>query len=283
MAVKPPALNGVSFKATASRAAARLARRRLPAALLALLLAAPAAAQTPPAAAAAVEASPEAITPPAPLAHPPPLPACPPRHARIRLAVVDHEPVLDTAADMAGLHALTGRPRQGNQRHLGLTTSRVEWHSELNAQFSRARLRRGEALCAVPSEVVLTLVQTEHVVRIASELTAVACLRAAVLAHERRHVVVNRETLRLAARRARQAAEAWAANAEGRGATLDEAMAGLQAGLRRAIEPSLAAMRAARETAHGAIDTPEEYRRLSRICPNDQRLLRERLHALNAD
>ena len=44
-----------------------------------------------------------------------------------------------------------------------------------------------------------------------------------------------------------------------------------------AIEPALASMRAAREAGHAAIDSPEEYARLSRICPADQALLRRAL------
>jgi hypothetical protein len=51
----------------------------------------------------------------------------------------------------------------------------------------------------------------------------------------------------------------------------------LQAGLRRAIEPALAALREARTAAHEAIDTPAEYRRLGALCPADQARLRERL------
>jgi hypothetical protein len=131
--------------------------------------------------------------------------------------------------------------------------------------------------------VVLVLAQTEHLVRIAHEIPRGTCLFRAVEAHERRHVAVNRRTLRAAAGRARRAAEAWAATAEGRGATEREAMAALQRGLRRAIEPAMAAMRAQRDAAHRGIDTEAEYRRLARICAADQRALRERLRGISTD
>jgi hypothetical protein len=36
-------------------------------------------------------------------------------------------------------------------------------------------------------------------------------------------------------------------------------------------------MRAARAKAHARIDTPEEYRRLSQVCPADQTRLAARL------
>ncbi|MBL6455627.1 hypothetical protein JMJ55_09855 [Belnapia sp. T6] len=121
------------------------------------------------------------------------------------------------------------------------------------------------------------MVQTEHRVRIAREIPEGGCLWREVLAHERRHVAVNRRSLREAAAAARAAAAAWAARAEGHGATLEEAMAGLRTGLRQAIEPALAAMRSGRATAHGAIDTQAEYERLGRTCPADQQRLREAL------
>jgi hypothetical protein len=200
---------------------------------------------------------------------------CPPADPRLRLSVVDPEPVVGHELGIDALHDESGQPRSGTLHHLGLTTSRVEWQSEIETRYRST----AAGVCAVPSRVALILVQTEHLLRIARELPEGSCLYREVLAHERRHVVVNRRTLRVVAERARGAAEAWAVRAEGRGATLDEAMASLQQGLRRALEPSLAAMRKAREAGHRGIDTVAEYQRLARVCPGDQRLLREELRA----
>lgn len=187
--------------------------------------------------------------------------------------MIDPEPVLSHALGVDGLHDETGQPRSATLHHLGLTTSRVEWQSEIETRY-----RSGAGgVCARPATVVLNLVQTEHLVRIAHEIPPGGCLDREVTAHELRHVAVNRRTLREAAGRARAAAAAWAARAEGRGATLEEAMGSLQFGLRQAIEPALAAMRDARERAHQAIDSLAEYRRLSRVCQGEQRLLREAL------
>lgn len=189
---------------------------------------------------------------------------------QVRLEVLDPAPVESGALSVDELHRETGQPRSATLHHLGLTTSRVEWQSEIETRY---RSTEG-GVCARPAVVTLNLVQTEHLVRIAREIPAGGCLWREVLAHERRHVAVNRQTLRQAGARARTAAIAWGARAEGRGATLDEAMGQLQQGLRRAIEPALAAMRAAREAAHREIDSEAEYRRLSRICLEDQRVLR---------
>lgn len=206
-------------------------------------------------------------------------PACPPARVQVRVAVTDPEPALSTRLGIDALHAKSGRPRSATVHHLALTSSRVEWQGEIDA---RTMAGRGGA-CARPERVLLTLAQTEHLVRIAHEIPRGTCLFRAVEAHERRHVAVNRRTLRAAAARARRAAGAWAAGAEGRGATEREAVAALQRGLRHAIEPAMAAMRAQRDAAHRAIDTEAEYRRLARICPADQRALRERLRGISTD
>lgn len=219
------------------------------------------------------------------LAEPPPgaPSSCPDRQPRIRLSVVDPEPERRTDRGIDALHATTGRARSPTVHHLGLTTSRVEWRSELGARTAARPETRPDAVCAVPDRVTLTLVQSPHVVRIAREIAPGTCLYRQVAAHEARHVAVNRRTLREAATEARAAATAWAATAEGRGATEASAMAALQQDLRRAVEPALAAMRASRDAAHQAIDTPAEYRRLDQVCPADQRALRAKLRGLSAD
>ena len=192
---------------------------------------------------------------------------------RVELALRDPPPVLSAEAGTAALHAMTGVPQSAGLHHLGLTTSRVEWTSEIDTRWQLTR----DGICARPARISLRLAQIEHRLRIAREIPRGGCLWQAVAAHERRHAAVNQATLRRAAAAVRRAAEAWAPQAEGRGPTVDAAVVALQEGLREAIEPALAAMRRAREAAHAAIDTPEEYARLSRICAGDQMVLRRRL------
>jgi hypothetical protein len=208
--------------------------------------------------------------------------ACPPRAARVRVAVVERPLLIEHRQSITALHAEAGERRLGRGQHLALTTSRVEWHSELNAHVSRLAQPR-EALCAVPAEVVLTLVEAEHRISIANDIPAGSCLYREVLAHERRHAAVNRRSLAVAASRARADASAWAARARAQAADADAALARLQAGLKRAIAPSLAAMRQARAAAHAQIDTGAEYRRLATVCGDDQRRLAARLRAITSD
>jgi hypothetical protein len=203
------------------------------------------------------------------------VPPCPAGRPEIRMSIDDPAPVVSQALGVDALHGETGQKRSPGLHHLALTASRVEWRSEIETRYRED----AGGVCARPARIALRLVQAEHVVRIAGEIGRGGCLWREVLAHEMRHVGVNRQTLRAAAERARAAAEAWALQAEGRGATFDAAMAGLQEGLRQAIEPALAGMREAREAAHGRIDSRAEYERLGEVCPADQRRLREALRA----
>lgn len=193
---------------------------------------------------------------------------------RVTLTLEDVPPAPAVAEDMAQLHAGTGVPQTAHLHHLGLTTSRVTWGSEIDARW---REMPGGGICARPVGIALRLTQAEHRIAIAREIPLGGCLWRAVEAHERRHVAVNEATLRRAAAAMREAVEAWAVRASGTGADAEAAVARLQAGLREAIEPALETMRRARDAAHAAIDSPEEYARLSRICPADQQTLRRRL------
>ncbi len=155
--------------------------------------------------------------------------------------------------------------------HLGLTLSRVEWRSEITA---RSGTPGAGGVCAVPSEIRLTLVHAEHIIRLAREIPRAGCLAGEVLAHERRHAEVNRRTLRDAAEGLRSAARAWAARAEARAPDVGAAALMLQDQLAAAVEPVLERLRQARAAQHAVIDSPEEYRRLGQVCPGDQRRIR---------
>jgi hypothetical protein len=129
----------------------------------------------------------------------------------------------------------------------------------------------------VPTVIRIRLDHAEHTIRLAREVPRDGCLAREVLAHERRHAELNRRTLRAAAEELRQVARAWAAGAQARAPDVGAAAVLLQEELAQAIEPVLERLRAAREAGHAEIDTPEEYRRLSRTCPEDQRRLRAAL------
>jgi hypothetical protein len=201
--------------------------------------------------------------------------ACPPRGAPVvQVEVQDRAPRILPPIPARALRAQAGGAVDGTfPHHLGLTVFSVESRSEITV-----RTQATEAgACALPAEVRLALVQTEHTIRLAREVPPGSCLAGEVLAHERRHAEVNRRTLRDAAPDLRATARAWAVRAEKRAADAGSAAAALQDELAQAIEPVLERLRAARERAHAAIDRPAEYERLSRVCPEDQRRLRAAL------
>jgi hypothetical protein len=209
---------------------------------------------------------------------PPPVPgpACPPRGTpALSVEVSDPEPRLLPPIPAAELRLEVGAPVDDPfAHHLGLTVSRVEWRSEITV---RSRGPQGGPVCAVPADIRLQLLHAEHTIRLAREVPRNGCLAREVLAHERRHVEVNRRTLREAANELRGVARAWAARAESRAPDVNAAAVALQDELSQAVEPVLERLRNARTAGHAAIDTTEEYRRLGRTCPEDQRRLRAAL------
>ena len=203
-------------------------------------------------------------------------PACPPRGApALAVSLADPEPRLLPPLPAAQLRQMAEGAEETDVgpplHHLGLTLSRVEWRSEITV---RSQGPAGGPVCAVPAEIRLALLHAEHVIRLAREVPRGSCLAGEVLAHERRHAELNRRTLREAAEGLRAAARAWAARAEIRAPDAGAAALLLQDQLSAAVEPVLERLRASRAAGHAAIDTPEEYRRLGRVCPADQRRLR---------
>jgi len=201
--------------------------------------------------------------------------ACPETGATISVSREDPEPGI-ASAPMAALRnqMLAAQRPPAAQRthddHLGVTASRVEWRMELAARYLRQADGR---VCAVADRVSIVLAHVEHMIRIAEEITPQGCLWREVLAHEQRHVAVNRATLAQAEQALRAAVTEWARRATARAPDAEAATGMLQASLRNAVEPHLATMRRARMEGHGRIDSVAEYDRLARICPGDQRRL----------
>lgn len=203
--------------------------------------------------------------------------ACPARGTPVvTVDLVDPEPRMLPQLPAVQLRAEAGGHADAAfPHHLGLTISRVEWRSEITVRAQAGG--QGRVVCAVPAELRIRLVHAEHAIRLARELPPGGCLVAEVMAHERRHVEVNRRTLRDTAIEVRGIARAWAQRAETRAPDVNAAAVALQQELAQALEPALERLRVTREAAHAAIDSTEEYRRLSRVCPEDQRRLRQAL------
>lgn len=202
---------------------------------------------------------------PAALACPDPLPPA------IRITIEDPEPTIDLSRDVAGLHAVTGRPPPsvlaGASNTLGVTSVRMAWRADLDTA------ERGG--CARPRAVRVVLRHSDHVVRIAREVGK-ACLFDQVMAHEQRHVAVNRAALTGAEAPLRAALGEWWSGA---GAASRDV---LRQSLRQVLDRTMEEVVARRDSAHAAIDNPMEYRRMSRVCPADQVRLRAALRGVPA-
>ncbi len=203
-------------------------------------------------------------------------PACPDRgQPLVRVTLSDPEPRLLAPRPARELRAQAGASEGPvHLHHLGLTLSRVEWQSDI---VVRSQGAQAGPVCAVPAEVRVVLRHAEHAIRLAREIPAESCLAREVMAHEHRHVAVNRRTLQEAATELRGLARGWAASAEATAPDIAAAAATLQDDLARTLEPALERLRQARAAGHAAIDTAEEYERLGRVCPADQRRLRAAL------
>jgi hypothetical protein len=202
----------------------------------------------------------------------------------VRVEVQDPKPRRMPPVPAAVLGAEVAPPLPGppppaalRVHHLGITTSRVEWRSEITARTLVTGGSDGGGACAVPGELRVVLRHARHQVQLAREVPPGGCLEREVLAHEMRHVAVNRRTLREAAAALRQALEAWAARAEARAPGEEAATAALQEEMKAVMEPVMAQLREAREAGHARIDSRLEYRRLSIACPADQVRLRTAL------
>jgi hypothetical protein len=193
----------------------------------------------------------------------------------VNVELVDAEPRILPPLPAASLRAEAGGEPDGTfPHHLGLTVSRVEWRSEITV---RSRGPERGPVCALPAEIRLRLLHAEHSIRLAREVPRGGCLAQEVLAHEKRHAEVNRRTLRDAATELRRVARGWALRAEARADDAGQAALALQDELAALLEPVLERLRSAREAGHAAIDRTDEYRRLSRVCAEDQRRLRAAL------
>lgn len=196
----------------------------------------------------------------------------------VSVEVVDPEPRMLPPLPARQLRAEAGGHADGAfPHHLGLTISHVEWRSEITVRAQAGAAGPGGVICAVPAELRIRLIHAEHGIRLARELPPGGCLAAEVLAHERRHAEVNRRVLRETATELRSVARGWAQRAETRAPDINAAAVALQQEFGQLMEPALERLRAARDAGHAAIDTEEEYRRLSRVCPEDQRRLRQAL------
>ena len=151
---------------------------------------------------------------------------------------------------------------QDNARTLGLTEVRLGTSIQYRASTLQ---RRGEALTCMRPSIEVTLSLDPHVVSVASEFEEGSCAHRHVLAHEMRHVEVNRQTLESAADRMREGMRSSFGNKVyfGEPAELQDR---LTRHIREQWLPWVDAQMKHTMQRHREIDTPEEYARNRTAC-----------------
>lgn len=151
---------------------------------------------------------------------------------------------------------------QDGARTLGLTEVRLG----TSIQYKASTLaRKGEALTCMRPSIVVTLSLDPHVVSVASEFEDDSCAYRHILAHEMRHVEVNRLTLESAADRMREGMRSSFGNKVyyGEPAELQER---LTRHIREQWLPWVDTQMKHTMQRHREIDTPEEYARNTKVC-----------------
>lgn len=163
-----------------------------------------------------------------------------------------------TVDDLTQLQRL---PQDG-ARTLGLTEVRLGTSIQYKASTLQ---RRGEALTCMRPSIVVTLSLDPHVVSVASEFEDDSCAHRHILAHEMRHVEVNRLTLESAAQHMREGMRSSFGNKVyyGEPAELQER---LTRHIREQWLPWVDTQMKHTMQRHREIDTPEEYARNQKVC-----------------
>jgi hypothetical protein len=164
------------------------------------------------------------------------------------------------------LREVRAKSDHANENVTGLT--RTRFSTQMSSQF---RLEQSGGLwCVTSATAEIQVGYDQIVIYIPREFAADSCQHKAVLKHEERHVETAREVLRQIAPEVsrivsgayRQGRSRYCGASQER--ARDAAMAALEAGMSRIKERAndLSAR------LQGAVDTPEEYRRVSASCPS---------------
>jgi len=169
--------------------------------------------------------------------------------------------VLDTSTSLRNLSADAGPAMGPNSHTLGTTSLNVMNNLQLQ---SRGMPQAGGGFCWSVTQVK-AIVRADTTVNIASEITRDSCMWREVMAHEKKHVALDRQLLPnlVAATRARLM---QLGNQSISAASEAVASAAFQAAAERALNEAADQYFDGRNAQQLALDTPEEYARLSRAC-----------------
>ena len=148
-----------------------------------------------------------------------------------------------------------------NSYVLGLTESEVSASTRYEVLVST----EGDGVFCASFRAITVTLQLAMRVHIASELKAGSCLYKAALQHEQGHVIVERKMLPRARARVAVVLTGVASRTEtASDATI--AQRSLRASADAAIQQAMGELAAQKKRQQQALDTPDEYRRVSQAC-----------------
>lgn len=152
--------------------------------------------------------------------------------------------------------------------YVGLTHGVFRGHAQM--QFDARITYNTGAVCVAAKRVDYTITY-KPVIYIASELLNIPCRYAMTRTHEQQHVAEFLKTINEYMPAIRHAMQQHFAQARPRPSTtqagLEAAQQQIGAQLQAAIKPVIAAMKTRNEQRQMALDTPENYRRETSLCP----------------
>lgn len=161
---------------------------------------------------------------------------------------------------------LTAMYEQATKRHLtmGLTQARVGHRATIAVDGLQ---EGGSARVCMRADVRVELAMEPLTVFIARELEADPCRHAAVREHEMHHVAVYEAVLAASPDALQRALEAALGGRTFAGASTAAVQADVAAAVARRLDAFLDATGQAIRERQAAVDTPEEYARVSAACP----------------
>jgi hypothetical protein len=193
--------------------------------------------------------------------------AAPP--ARITVETVPPHPTVDTSLDMAALarRARSDMPHDGTTRHAGLTTGRLVGSFIETIDFARQPGAPAPTICGAARSVAVRVGFEEAAIFVAREITQDRCLHDQVLAHENRHVAVDRALLTWVAPRLETAVRtALGQLGIARAPTQEAVWATIRRRIESAVDAEMRALQQERRKRQQLVDRPEEYRRFAESC-----------------
>ncbi|HVM83767.1 MAG TPA: hypothetical protein VMW18_07760 [Candidatus Binatia bacterium] len=166
----------------------------------------------------------------------------------------------DQALSIADLNRRAGVTDR-NTYALGLTESEVS----ATTRYEMLVSPEADGLFCVSFRSITVELQLAMKVHVAAELKPGSCLYNAALQHEQGHVIVERKMLPRAKARVAVVLAGVAARTETAG-DAGIAQRNLRAAADAAIQEAMREIAAQKKRQQSALDTPDEYRRVSRAC-----------------